>query len=319
MLATPFKFLDSYTRDDREIFFGREQEIEELYRKVFESKILLVYGISGTGKSSLIDCGLANKFQETDWLPVYVRRGKNLLESLAAALEQVALSTLNIEHGTLKHFNKAVRSVYLDHYKPIFFIFDQFEELFIFGNAEERKALAQVMKSLVESDLQCRFIISLREEYLAGITEFEKVIPTFYSNRVRIEKMSLLNAMQAIEGPCRVQHIQLEEGFANALLERLSPESTEVELTFLQVALDRLYRAASERKESTLAFNRELLGKVGQVSDLLGNFLDEQIATLENPDTALAVLKSFVSVKGTKRQMTMGECAGIYTDPGQAH
>lgn len=64
MLKSPFKFLDSYTREDREIFFGREQEINELYRHVFESKILLVYGISGTGKSSLIYCGLANKIQE---------------------------------------------------------------------------------------------------------------------------------------------------------------------------------------------------------------------------------------------------------------
>ncbi len=68
-MKSPFKFLDSYTRDDREIFFGRDREIEELYRKVFESKTLVVYGVSGTGKTSLIDCGLANKFQDADWLP----------------------------------------------------------------------------------------------------------------------------------------------------------------------------------------------------------------------------------------------------------
>ncbi|MFN8207567.1 MAG: hypothetical protein U0T82_09200 [Bacteroidales bacterium] len=38
-----------------------------------------------------------------------------------------------------------------------------------------------------------------------------------------------------------------------------------------------------------------------------GNFLDEQTLPWKNPDAALAVLKSFVSVKGTKRQMTMVE------------
>ena len=79
-MNSPFKFLDSYTKDDRDIFFGRDREIEELYQRVFESKILLVYGVSGTGKSSLIHCGLANKFQETDWLPLVIRRGGNIIE-----------------------------------------------------------------------------------------------------------------------------------------------------------------------------------------------------------------------------------------------
>jgi ABC-type phosphate transport system ATPase subunit len=68
MVKSPFKFLDSYTISDRDIFFGRDQEITDLYRKVFESKILLVYGVSGTGKSSLINCGLASRFDESDWL-----------------------------------------------------------------------------------------------------------------------------------------------------------------------------------------------------------------------------------------------------------
>jgi len=30
MLQSPFKFLDSYTREDRKIFFGRDREITEL-------------------------------------------------------------------------------------------------------------------------------------------------------------------------------------------------------------------------------------------------------------------------------------------------
>lgn len=36
MLQSPFKFLDSYTKEDKDIFFGRETEVEELYQKVFE-------------------------------------------------------------------------------------------------------------------------------------------------------------------------------------------------------------------------------------------------------------------------------------------
>jgi hypothetical protein len=285
-MKSPFKFLDSYTREDRDIFFGREQEINELYRRVFESKILLVYGISGTGKSSLIHCGLANKIQESDWLPINIRRGGDIVSSMSSAIQNTCLSPLKEAPLTPVQFKKAVRSLYLDYYKPVFFIFDQFEELFIFGSKEEKKSIVQVIKSLTDSDLQCHFIFIMREEYLAGITELEKTIPDFLANRVRIENMSLSNAKDAITGPCKVTGIELEEGFAEGLLDRLSPEGTEVELTYLQVFLDKIYRLSlevkpdNEESRNKLFFTKELLLRTGNVSDLLGSFLDEQIAQL---------------------------------------
>jgi hypothetical protein len=39
---SPFKFLDSYSREDRAIFFGRDQEITELYRKGIDIEFFLV-------------------------------------------------------------------------------------------------------------------------------------------------------------------------------------------------------------------------------------------------------------------------------------
>jgi len=305
-MKSPFKFLDSYTKDDRDIFFGRNREIEELYQQVFESKLLLVYGVSGTGKSSLIHCGLANKFQETDWLPLIVRRGSNIVRSMANALSLSSVTSLESDITTPVQFRKGVRSLYLDHYKPVFFIFDQFEELFIFGDKEERQDFVKVVKSLIESDLQCKFIFVMREEYMAGLTEFERYIPSFFTNRVRIEKMSHLNAVEAINGPCKAFDIRLEDGFAEALLEKLSPGSEDVELTYLQVFLDKIFHLAGNQKESgkdkeQLAFTISHLEKSGNVSDLLGSFLDEQISLMEDPETAMTILKGFVSGKGTKR------------------
>jgi WD40 repeat protein len=307
-MKSPFKFLDSYTKDDREIFFGRDEEIEELYQKVFESKLLLVYGVSGTGKSSLIHCGLANKFLETDWLPLVIRRGGNIIESMASGIKAASITQQDNKFISSGDFKKSVRSLYLDHYKPVFFIFDQFEELFIFGDKEERKQFVQIVKALIESDIQCRLIFVMREEYMAGVTEFERYIPTFFANRVRIEKISHANALEAIIKPCEVFNISLEDGFAESLLERLCPGSTDVELTYLQVFLDKIFRLAVEEKElqkdqEQLSFSLSHLYKIGNVSDLLGSFLDEQISLLPDPDTVLAVLKSFVSIKGTKRQM----------------
>jgi WD40 repeat protein len=311
-MTSPFKFLDSYTKDDRRIFFGREREIEELYHRIFESKIMLVYGVSGTGKSSLIHCGLANKFQETDWLPIVVRRGGNIIESMAAGIEAASITVRQKKLLSPSDFLKGVRSLYLDHYKPVFFIFDQFEELFIFGDKEERRAFIHIVKTLTESDIQCRMIFVMREEYMAGVTEFEKFIPTFFSNRVRIEKMSYRNALTTIKEPCRVFNISLEEGFAETLLEKLSPGSEEVELTYLQVFLDKVFKLAvnesgTKKDIETLSFSISLLNKIGNVTDLLGSFLDDQISLMDNPEIALMILKSMVSIQGTKRQLTADE------------
>ncbi|MEY4202663.1 MAG: hypothetical protein RL013_365, partial [Bacteroidota bacterium] len=65
--ASPFKFLDAYDKDDEAIFFGREKETGALYEALSGVKHLLVYGPSGAGKTSLIECGLRNRFSDADW------------------------------------------------------------------------------------------------------------------------------------------------------------------------------------------------------------------------------------------------------------
>jgi WD40 repeat protein/energy-coupling factor transporter ATP-binding protein EcfA2 len=305
MSTSPFKFLDSYTLEDRKIFFGRDQEITDLYRRIFESKILLVYGVSGTGKSSLINCGLASRFDDSDWLPVNVRRGNNIIESIDEAFNKQAIRPLK----KILSVSEKLQSIYLDHFKPVYFIFDQFEELFIFGAQEEKTGFIKIIKEILESETQCRVIFIIREEFLAGITEFENDIPEIFSNRFRVEKMKRVNAIHTVEGPCKVHDIETEKGFSEEIIDKLCPAGNEIELTFLQIYLDRIFRIAEEEKQGSdkLQFSKKILDKAGSVSDLLGQFLEEQIRELEDPDTGMAILKSFVSVQGTKRQMNESE------------
>ncbi len=300
MITSPFKFLDAYTREDREIFFGRDREIEELYQKVFESRVLLVCGVSGTGKTSLINCGLANKFQESDWLPIHVRRGNDISANLQSSITRLAITPVKEDQPVVKR----LQSLYLDHFKPIYLIFDQFEELFIFGDRQERADFIKEIRTIIDSEVQCRLLFVMREEYLAGAIEFEKEIPTFLANRIRIERMTWHSARQVIEEPCKVSGIEIEAELTGAILEKLSPESTEVELTYLQVLLDKMFRLAIEKNNEKPLFTHNLISGMGDVSDLLGSFLEEQIGELEDPDMGLVVLKSFVSVRGTKRQVT---------------
>jgi WD40 repeat protein len=304
-MNSPFKFLDSYTLADRSIFFGRDQEITELYRRVFEKKILLVYGMSGTGKSSLVNCGLASRFDESDWLPVNVRRGSSIIDSLNDAFSKQALTPLD---STLS-ISEKLQSIYLDHFKPVFLLFDQFEELFIFGNQQEKSDFVKVVKEISGSETRCTIIFIIREEFLAAMTEFESELSDIFTNRFRVEKMKRTNAVRAVEGPCKVFGIATEPGFSEELIDKLCPSGNEIELTYLQIYLDRIFRiAVDEKKEGAQpVFSKELLTRSGSVSDLLGQFLDEQIRGMDNPDTGMAILKSFVSVRGTKKQMTESE------------
>ena len=127
-MKSPFKFLDAYQKKDKDIFFGRDKEIELLYDTTFETDLILVYGQMGTGKTSLIQCGLANRFRESDWFDLYIRRGDNINTTL---WEEIYRHTKRPDKITIKTtVPQAVQFLYLDFFKPVYLIFDQFEELF---------------------------------------------------------------------------------------------------------------------------------------------------------------------------------------------
>ena len=320
-MKSPFKFLDSYTAADRDIFFGRDQEIEEIYSKVFQSKLLLVYGASGTGKSSIINCGLANKFDESDWLPIHIRRGGNIRRSMFNQIQKQAIHQVNISDQEAmldSGLEKALSSVFLDHFKPIYLIFDQFEELFIFGYKDEWQDFISAIKFLMGRDLEIHFIFVVRGEYLEFLSEFEDLIPEFFDNRVRIEKMTRKKAAESIAGPARVFPIEIENGFEEKLLKKLSPENSQIELTFLQVFLDKIYKTAADQSGSKtkLHFSKSSVEKLGHIGDVLAEFVDEQLFKMNDSKAALAVLKSFVSLQGTKTQKTLSEVHQYTNDIG---
>ena len=81
------------SRQDRDIFFGREQETEALYEALSGVKHLLIYGPSGAGKTSLVECGLRNQFSDADWFALTMRRGSDAVASFYASINEV-LDTL---------------------------------------------------------------------------------------------------------------------------------------------------------------------------------------------------------------------------------
>ena len=97
MKPSPFKFLDAYQEADIDIFFGREKETEALYDALSGVKHLLVYGPSGAGKTSLIECGLRNQFSDADWFALTIRKGVNITGSFYTAINSALADKIPLD------------------------------------------------------------------------------------------------------------------------------------------------------------------------------------------------------------------------------
>ena len=314
-MQSPFKFLDPYTQQDREIFFGREKETDALYELVNQNRLVLVYGPSGAGKTSLIQCGLSNRFHPTNWYPLFVRRGDNLNASLRQALTQAKGEALQ---GSLV---EEIEELYEETLRPVYLIFDQLEEIFVLGTEAERIQFIQDIAALNEAKIPCQVIFSLREEYLAHLYPFEQVIPTLFDRRLRVEPMGIQKAVDVIQSSCATFNIQLEAPEANAkqIIDKISAGRSGVSLPYLQVCLDRLYREDLVRTygnnlpneaHPTLEFTTEEIDELGEIGDILTVFLDEQVDRIQGelaqrhpgspPRAVRNLLNGFASLEGTK-------------------
>lgn len=317
-MKSPFKFLDAYTKADKDIFFGRDVEVEELYDRIFETNMVLLYGASGTGKTSIINCGLANMFENTDWLPIHIRRRNNIIDSLHNCLDRYSMSK-TYDKSEIK---KKIKSIYLDHFKPIYLIFDQFEELFVLGDEAEQIEFFEVLRDLIEDGLQCKIVISMREEYIAYLSAYELIIPSLFDNRQRIEKMGTLQLQEVIKGTTDAFDIKLEneEEVLEQIIFKLRDPKEGVELSSLQVYLDSMYRRAvgTTTPNEPVVFSTDLIDETGQFADVLEVFLREQVDTIESELQAkgstvkgipTSVLFSLVTEDGTKKTV---ESENIY-------
>ncbi len=310
-LKSPFKFLDAYEKEDKAFFFGREKEVEELYELTFESNLILLYGASGSGKTSLINCGLSNKFQDTDWFDMFVRRGNNLNESLRKEIEHHATTPIPVDAP----LRRALKSLFYDYYKPIYLIFDQFEELFILGDHAEQQLFFKTIGELLQLNLQLTIILSMREEYLAYLSDFEEIIPSLFDHRFRVEGMSKQNLERVVTGT--VKHFGIEvaepETTVPQIVDNLWNPRTGGDLTSLQVYLHQLYERFQvlHPAATQMVYSPELIQSVGELKDVLANFLDDQIQVLEGqmpPEKAhipMDVIFYFVTDEGTKRPATI--------------
>ena len=143
----PFKFLDSYTLEDRNIFFGREKEIEEIFRMLYSGKLILVYGRSGTGKSSIVNCGLLSRIPREDIFSINIRCGRKAHGNFMSGIKKFS------GNGSGDAI-EILEDIFFEQSKPITLIFDQFEEIFVLSNKKERQKLVADLSEILKSRLK---------------------------------------------------------------------------------------------------------------------------------------------------------------------
>jgi len=163
-LFNPFPGLRPFEPDEDHLFFGREQEIDELLRRLRTTRFLQVVGTSGTGKSSLVRSGLIPALQSgsmvqagSNWRILIFRPGDDPIGNLAASLDapdalgaQGELASTNriLLEATLRRSTlglvQAVRQANIPAEDNLLVVVDQFEELFRFRRSgrdgESRKS-----------------------------------------------------------------------------------------------------------------------------------------------------------------------------------
>ena len=317
-IRSPFKFLDAYGAGDRDIFFGRDREIQELYSRLYETNLVLLYGASGTGKSSLIRCGLANLYSDTDWLPVFIRRENDLGADIGSALAGVLAPDWRPAGWEQAGLPEKIRLLYLSRFLPVYLVFDQFEELFISGEKAEIEAFFTGLRALLDSEVQVKILVCLREEYLAYLSDYEHIVPEIFDHRMRLEKMTRSQLETVIVNTVQAFGIGFgdEQADTQAIIRQVRDARGGVELANLQIYLDRLYRNDYARREKEknpgrpIRFDTALIEQTRSLEDVLADFLDQQLNKIEGElaergvrqkGLPIAVMFALVTDEATKR------------------
>ncbi|MGB2847999.1 MAG: ATP-binding protein [Saprospiraceae bacterium] len=319
---SPFKFLDSYQQADHEVFFGREKETKDLYNAMSGVKVLLVYGPSGSGKTSLIECGLRNQFSDADWYALTIRRGSDINASVFSFINRALSQKIDINPITKMpvdskmEFSQAVENLFAERYQPIYLLFDQFEELLISGDTEEKKKFFTLLNKLILNKVPCRVIIIMREEFIGHLSEFESLCPSIFQHRFRVEKMGRNNVKDVLDhiltAPAYQQYFKVEESqvFAESILSKLPDKSKQIELAHVQVYLRELWDRAQSNKKNVSdipVLNKSLIYDDDNLESVLESFLKKQIQQLEGNYGArvpLEVLAAMITDRSTKLQIS---------------
>jgi tetratricopeptide (TPR) repeat protein len=163
----PWPGLAYFTEETRAFFFGREEEIAELARRIRRKNLTVLFGQSGLGKTSILRAGIVPRLRPEGFCPVYVRidydpDAPSPSEQIKQAIFRATLASGQWTRTGVAREGESLWE-FLHHRDDILrdadgrvlvplLIFDQFEEIFTLAQHDEfgRRRAAQFIEDLAD-------------------------------------------------------------------------------------------------------------------------------------------------------------------------
>lgn len=310
----PRSFADNEV--DQHLFFGRKTETEILTHRVRAHRMLVLFGQSGLGKTSLLQAGLFPNLRAHGLLPVPIRfdqPGENpvatVIEAILAACQAQGADCEPGERTGIWAFFKTTDLWQGERLLTPVLVMDQFEEVFTRQEAEFRVSLAAELRDLVAQGLppsarrrreagerlgysdsppNLRVVLSFREEYLAALEELTADVPAILENRFRLTRLDADRAREAVVRPAAVdsagvfatQPFRYAESTVDGMMAFLSNNAGEVEPFQLQVLcqhIEGLVAARQKKGDGTVVVDDALLGGTRMMAQVLEHFYDHAL------------------------------------------
>jgi len=281
--------------------------------RLAKTRLLVVLGSSGSGKSSLVNCGLRPSLHRgamatagSAWRVAHFRPGNQPLVAMARALAEpgvlfeakasadnptdlVATGILSLSQlGLIDLFEQAR----LPEHVKLLVVVDQFEELFRYrtaaGNAQEVARITQEAKALVSlllraSELRGRIyvVLTMRSDFLGECAAFPGLPEAVNRSQYLVPRMTRHEREAAICHPARLGGSNVSPVLLTRLLNEL--ESDPDQLSILQHALNRTWvewRRRGARGELEIGHYQS----VGGMAGALDQHAESAYASLRSPE-----------------------------------
>ncbi len=298
-----FRGLLPFQEADRNRFYGREAETASLLAMLIQAEYRfgVLYGDSGSGKTSLVRAGLMPRLWEAGCFTICCRLYKDPLATLLDECHKHSRVEAGEGESVIEYLLRLTRE--LD--TKLVIIFDQFEEFFVnFKTRNEREALiAFIAECHNDSRLPVTFLLSIRADFLYLIsTEFAGRVsePLMSARLFHLQNFDTKQAAGIIEKS--VQHARLPLA---ADLSRRVAEDLAVADTVLPSEL----QIVGERLQSKRIFTVHDYHQAGGKEPLVYSYLEDVIFASGDQESAKLILRSLISDENTRLVLPLDEIA----------
>jgi WD40 repeat protein len=283
-LPCPYPGMVPFSEHEARHFFGREQEIEMLRRRLRHHNYLFVIGPSGSGKSSLVFAGLIpalHQQQPGEWLIKIMRPGNAPMSALARVLNSPLASVSN---------PAALGKIILTQNfsaKPLLLIIDQFEELFTQNSRPVETAFIAAIKALRQVE-NCFLVLTMRSDFFHNDLMRTALWPVASGERLEIAPLAGEALLEAIAKPAENLGVYLEIGLLERLLADVEADEQPGVLPLVQETMALLWEKKQRRFISLRTY--ESLGEANRsgLAVALATKADAAFAQLNAAQQAIA-------------------------------